>query len=115
MKKNLKINTKRAQSLVEYAIVIGVVSAAFVAISAYMQRGIQSVLKTTADQVGVQSKGDQTSSSEFGYLDTSNAKENSAKKKATDETLGQFTYSYNDSTTTYSNSLSNYGFTPGTP
>jgi len=49
-----------SQSIIEYVLVIGVVMAVLIGMQAYMKRGIQGVIKTVADQVGQQSKAEDT-------------------------------------------------------
>jgi len=44
----------RSQTTVEYVILIGIVVAALIIISAYISRGFQGQLRTQADQVGEQ-------------------------------------------------------------
>lgn len=44
----------RAQSISEYVLVIGLVSAALVGMQVYMKRGIQAVVKDSADELGIQ-------------------------------------------------------------
>jgi hypothetical protein len=44
----------RAQSISEYVLVIGLVSAALVGMQVYMKRGIQAVIKDSADELGIQ-------------------------------------------------------------
>ncbi len=44
----------RSQTTVEYVILIGILVAALVVISAYISRGFQGQLRTQADQVGEQ-------------------------------------------------------------
>ena len=48
-----KIN---GQSVLEYAVVIGVVAAALAAMSVYIQRSIQANLKVTQDQINLEQK-----------------------------------------------------------
>lgn len=43
---------KRAQSLTEYALVIAVVAAALLTMQTYFKRGVQSIAKISADQLG---------------------------------------------------------------
>lgn len=43
---------RRGQSLTEYAIIIGIVVVALSSMQAYFKRGVQAVLKTTADDLG---------------------------------------------------------------
>lgn len=47
---------RRAQSIMEYSIVLGVVVAILVGMQVYLKRGIQAGIKIAADQVGVQNK-----------------------------------------------------------
>lgn len=62
--KNLFIYTKyrkrygRAQSILEYTILIGVVSAALIAMSLYVRRAIQANLKTIEHQINLESLND---------------------------------------------------------
>lgn len=48
---------KRAQSVLEYVVILGVIGAALVAMQVYFKRSIQAVVKTAADQMGEQKKG----------------------------------------------------------
>lgn len=50
---------KKAQSLIEYALVIGVVSSAFLAINVYMKRGIQAQIRISADELGQQKESEE--------------------------------------------------------
>ena len=43
---------KRAELIIEYAVMIGLVAVALAAMQTYMKRGVQGVIKTTADQLG---------------------------------------------------------------
>lgn len=45
---------RRAQSTLEYAIIIGVVVSALIAMQTYMRRSVQGRLKQGADQIGQQ-------------------------------------------------------------
>lgn len=47
----------RAQTIIEYAVIIGVVATAFVVMQKYLQRGIQQSVKVAADQLGDQTQG----------------------------------------------------------
>lgn len=50
---------RKAQALIEYAMVIGVVSAAFIAINVYMKRGIQAQIRISADELGKQEESEE--------------------------------------------------------
>lgn len=45
--------SKRAQGITEYALVIAVVAVALVAMQAYFKRGVQAVIKTPVDNLGL--------------------------------------------------------------
>jgi len=49
-----KFLSKRAQSTIEYAVLIGIVVAGLVAMQIYMKRGFQGKLKESADSMGQQ-------------------------------------------------------------
>lgn len=44
----------RGQSMIEYVLLLGVVSVALIAMQVYMKRGIQGAVKVSADQLGPQ-------------------------------------------------------------
>lgn len=50
---------KKAQALIEYAMVIVVVSAAFIALNGYMKRGIQAQIRISADELGRQEESEE--------------------------------------------------------
>jgi Flp pilus assembly pilin Flp len=55
LKKYLKIILmKKAQSVLEYALIISVVAAAMMAMSVYVQRSVQSNLKTLEERVNAE-------------------------------------------------------------
>ena len=45
---------KKAQTLVEYSLILGIVAAALFAMQPYFKRGIQGILKVVADDMGPQ-------------------------------------------------------------
>jgi Flp pilus assembly pilin Flp len=46
-----------AQSLIEYAAIVGLVVAVFIAMNTYMRRGIQGALRIASDEFGNQGVG----------------------------------------------------------
>jgi len=46
-----------AQSIIEYAIIIAIVSSALAAMQVYIKRGLQAQIKVTADELGTQDDG----------------------------------------------------------
>ena len=47
----------KAQNILEYTILLGIISLALSGMSLYFRRGIQAVVKLAADEVGEQKKG----------------------------------------------------------
>ena len=47
----MKIKIKKAQSVLEYAVLVAAVAAAFVAMRAYVQRGVQANLNLIEDKI----------------------------------------------------------------
>jgi len=57
------MKNKKAQGLLEYALILGIVTVALLAMQTYFKRGIQSMIKVVADDYGPQ--GDPVSASEI--------------------------------------------------
>jgi len=53
--KNIFHKAQKAQSLSEYALLLGLIVIVFTAMQFFTKRGIQSVIKFSADQIGLQS------------------------------------------------------------
>lgn len=53
---------RKAQSTLEYAVLIAIVVAAFLAMQIYMKRGVQGKLRSAADQIGDQFDAHKTGS-----------------------------------------------------
>ena len=58
----------RAQSMLEYLILIGVVTVVLVALGPLFKRGIQAVVRLTADQLQTQANAEQKPTKASGYL-----------------------------------------------
>lgn len=67
----IRLNKRKAQSTLEYGVVIAVVVAALVAMQAYVKRGLQGKIKESADQIGEQFSPEHTS----GTITTSTTSE----------------------------------------
>ena len=57
-----RLSVKRAQTTLEYAILIGVIVAGLIAMQVYLKRGFQGKLKESADTMGQQFSPDYTTS-----------------------------------------------------
>lgn len=103
----------RGQSIIEYVVLIGVVTMALLYMGTDFKRGVQGVLKVTADQLGRQDQSDQ----DFGYQTTSGVLVNSftntqQNQQKTVQYLGTagIRYTVDGATQSMSNSLSNQTF-----
>ena len=93
----IKLNRKKAQSTMEYALVIGVVVAALLAINIYIKRAAEGRLKSSVDQIGEQFDAHKTSvfrnETTTGYT------------RETSSTGGVSTTTSNQTTTVYGNEV----------
>jgi Flp pilus assembly pilin Flp len=114
--------TRRGQTMVEYTIIIGIVTVVLYYMGTSIKRGVQSLVKVTADQVGNQQNSDQDFNDvQQGYMIGSNTQTQETKNKQVTE-LGYIPQSgnaiyagntaYNESSYTMTNTLTNGGFTP---
>ena len=117
-----------AQVLLEYIIIIGIVTIVLFAMYQMAKRGIQSIVKVTADQVGNQQSSDQVSGilidttgkgqsdnlsvrSVSSFLVSLNSTTNVNNQKKFLENTGTPVYSWDEGVLTSSNSLTDLGFT----
>ena len=119
----------KAQTLLEYLILIGIVTVVLFAMYHAVKRGIQSVIKISADQIGNQQRADQREPNisnaaivpgpndqqpvaVSGYLVESFSATRGSNQKEVQERFGDVGYFYSESVSTNSNSLTNLGFNP---
>ena len=112
MLRNLSKNSK-AQSLIEYSIVIGIISIVLVSMNPFLKRAYQGMIKTVADQIGIQRAADQgfNQQERGGYMKESYARTDAVSDKTTTHIVGTMNYIYGDSTRTDSATISDLGFT----
>ncbi len=96
--------SNKAQTILEYTIVIGVVILIMFAMGPMMKRGIQSLIKTVADEVGIQQNADQRFDA-GSYLSRSDASATSTVDKQISDNLGTTVYFYNDTIVTTSTAV----------
>jgi len=116
---------RKAQSLLEYIFLIGIVTMVFFAMSTFIKRGLQGVIKVTADQIGNQQDSEQKIISgrpelvnaeqkidpKAGHLVEAYTATQSNIGKTTRELDGGYQYIFDDKVLTSSNSVANLGFT----
>lgn len=105
------IHNSFAQSMLEYMIIIGVVTVVLVALGPLFKRGIQAVVRLVADQLQTQANAEQKVTETSGYLVNQYSSSNATREKIRTDNLGDIQYDYNDQDMTLSNSVANLGFT----
>jgi Flp pilus assembly pilin Flp len=86
---------KKAQSTLEYGVIIAVVVAGLVAMQGYIKRGLQGRLRTATDQIG-----DQFSPNATEYDYTTETPEFTTTEQVTPVTVGNLTVSETDTLVT---------------
>ena len=105
MLKNIK-----AQSLMEYTIVIGIIITVMFAMSAQIKRGTQGMIKVVADQIGNQKNADQKFVEEDGFMREAHLTTKAQTEQTTRDKDGRVTYYFNDRTETETYTASSLGF-----
>jgi Flp pilus assembly pilin Flp len=117
------MRSRRGQSILEYTVIVGIVVVILSYMGTGIKRGVQSLVKVTADQVGNQQNSDQDfNDTQQGYMEGSNTQmQENRNKQATESgyiipTTGVAMYqagtNYNESSETITNSITNGGFNP---
>src|SRR5271154_4403675 len=74
--------TRRGQTILEYTIIVGIVTVVLYYMGTSIKRGEQSLIKVTADQIGNQQNSDQDfNDAQQGYMVASNTMTNDYKDK----------------------------------
>ena len=111
---------RRGQTILEYTMIIGILTMVLYYMGTGIKRGVKSLVKVTADQVGTQQNADQDFNDvQQGYMVASNSQVQETRDKLTSEVgyipnasnaVFSTNTSYNDSTYTISNTTTNGGF-----
>lgn len=99
----------KAQIFLEYAIICGVMIMVLISMHAMIKRGIQGMIKSTADQIGNQAAADQ-GGGRSGYLESQYTTTRASMDKTISETPGIMNYIYGDTVTTDTNTIANLGY-----
>lgn len=109
LKKMLK-KQKKAQTFIEYVIILTIVTAVIYAMMPMIKRGTQSMVMLVADRIGTQVDSEQSRrSEEDAYLVDSTTITTTANNKTRNENMGTITYTYNDSVRNQTTSHSDLG------
>jgi hypothetical protein len=117
---------KHGQTILEYTIIVGIVTVVLFYMGTAIKRGEQSLVKVTADQVGNQQNADQDfTDTRQGYMESSNSLTNETKAKQTTaigyipatgynpltyNAIEDTSISENETTDTITNTITNGGF-----
>ena len=115
------MRARHGQTILEYTIIIGIVTMMLFYMGTSIKRGLQSLLKVTADQVGNQQNSDQDFSDvRQGYMNSSISTTSESRNKEADQ-IGYIpatgnpveitNISVSETTDTVSNTITNGGFT----
>lgn len=114
------------QTLLEYIVFIGIVTMALYVMGPAIKRGFQSTIKVTADQIGNQEDSDQTvnrpldedgrpllpkDGEDSSYLVSSMSNAAVSGNRLVEDRLGVVTTTVDETTQSYTNSLTDQGFT----
>ena len=94
------LRSKRAQTTAEYAILIGLVVAALVAMQTYVKRGLQGRMKDATDQVGLQNPSLNTTPQYEPYYMQQNVTQSTSATDNENIALGGAVTRSSDSTST---------------
>lgn len=113
--------SRRGQSILEYTIIVGIVTVVLYYMGTGIKRGVQSLVKVTADQVGNQQNSDQDfKDTQQGYMQGANSVTQESRNKQITElgympASGNAVYvtniAVNESSDTLTNTITNGGFT----
>jgi hypothetical protein len=95
--------------MIEYTMVIGVIVMVLMAMNIMVKRGIQGMIKVTADQIGNQENAEQQFD-ESGYLISSYSSMRASGDTHKTELGGVTSYIYDDETNSTTLTVSNLGF-----
>lgn len=62
--------SRQAQSIMEYSMVIMLVTGALIVMYTFVKRGTQSLVKVSMDQIGLQANSEQNYESQYGHTES---------------------------------------------
>ena len=104
-----KKNNNRGQSMLEYVTLVAVAVSVLIAMSLYIRRGVQGMVRTVSDQLGDQ-QGAEQKFDESGHLINAITVTRSTIDKQTRERVGDINYIFSDTVRTEATSTVNAGF-----
>ena len=105
------MKNKKAQSLVEYALIAGIIAIVLATMGAGFKRTIQKIVKSTADAIGFQSESEQAFNPDDGFLNSAETDVNATVDTFIDETQGSYSSVVEETIKVRTTALTNMGFT----
>lgn len=100
----------KGQTIVEYVIIIGIVIVAIYAMGPAIKRSMQTVVKASADQLGVQNRADQDFTPDGSHMASSSTAIRAHNEKNVTELAGQTETASTESTVVSTNTVTALGF-----
>lgn len=101
---------EKGQSIVEYIMVLGIIVIVLYAMAPTFKRGVQGIIKATADQISVQQNSDQSFGPSDSYINYSSTLTDTNNRRSVYERAGLTNTVYDESTGTATNVMTNMGF-----
>jgi len=104
---------RRGQTILEYTMIVGIATLVLYYMGTGFKRGVQSMVKITADQVGNQANSDQDYNDAIaGHMAFSSTVTNDVHNKLVSVQNNLITTNDSDTTSTLANVYTNGGFNP---
>ena len=105
--------SRRAQSIVEYTMIISIVIVVLSYMGTSIKRGMQSLVKVTADQVGNQQNAEQDfNDAQSGYMQNTVTSTQEINNRQVNDTYGVVNIQYDEFSNSTTNAYTNGGFSP---
>ncbi|MCK5081848.1 MAG: hypothetical protein KAR31_02980 [Candidatus Omnitrophica bacterium] len=104
-------SNNQAQIFLEYTIISGIVIMILLSMNTMIKRGIQGMVKSVADQIGLQINAEQNFNEVTGYVESKRSTTYAFMNKTTREFFGITNYIYNAVARRDSTTVSHLGFT----
>lgn len=109
LRQNKNFRQQSAQSVLEYTIIMGIISLVIITMSTMIKRFAQGTVKMVSDQIGNQVNSDQVFDKKRGYMNRSYSVSQSNMDSLLVEEKGERKKFYNDVTKTKTNTFSDLG------
>ena len=102
----------KGQTVVEYVIIIGIIVTAMYVMGPAFKRGVQTLVKGTADQLSSQKLAEQDFSTDTSHMESSRANVSTNNQRSIRQDGTKTIVTANESSTTTINTVTEMGFSP---